>query len=179
MKKIGAFVGKFLPPHVGHISIVDKMLAECDEAVVVVSDNPEKSKELCQKDNFPYFDSKKRLNWFKQYYKDNKKLHFAIIDESLISKDKNFMEEYAKLFSRCVPYKVNVKYADESYRELNERYFADCTFVAIDRDAIKIHGTDIRKDFEQNKQFVLKQARKDIEGDIENAKNKQNSSNQI
>jgi HTH-type transcriptional regulator, transcriptional repressor of NAD biosynthesis genes len=164
MKKIGAFVGKFLPPHIGHISIVDKMLAECDEAVVVVSDNPEKSKELCQKDNFPYFDSKKRLNWFKQYYKGNKKLHFAIIDESLISKDKNFMEEYAKLFSQCVPYKVNVKYADESYRELNERYFVDCTFVAIDRDVIKIHGTDIRKDFEKNKQFVLKQARKDIEG---------------
>lgn len=163
MKKIGAFAGKFLPPHIGHISIVDKMLKECDEAVVVISDNPDKSKELCKQDNFPYFDSKERVNWFKQYYSGNKKLHFAIIDESVISKDSNFMEEYAKLFSKCVPYKVNVKYADESYRKLNELYFPTCTFVAIDRDAINIHGTDIRKNFEKNKQFVLKQAREDIE----------------
>lgn len=55
-------MGKFLPPHIGHKSIVDKMLNECDEAVVVISDNPETSKQLCIKDNFPYFDSSHRLN---------------------------------------------------------------------------------------------------------------------
>ncbi len=163
MKKIGAFVGKFLPPHIGHISIVDKMLSECDEAVVVVSDNPEKSQQLCIKDNFPYFDSEHRLKWFKEYYKGNNKLHFAVIDESKIDKNANFMEEYAKLFFECVPYRVNTKYADESYRELNEKYFPTCTFVPIDRDIINIHGTDIRKDYEKNKQFVVVNAIKDIE----------------
>ena len=166
MKKIGAFVGKFLPPHIGHKSIVDKMLSECDEAVVVVSDNPEKSKQLCNIDNFPYFDSNHRLNWFKEFYKGNKKLHFAVIDESKIDKTANFMEEYSKLFFKSVPYKVNIKYADESYRELNEKYFPTCTFVPIDRDIINIHGTDIRKDYKKNKQFVLNSAKEDIEKEI-------------
>ena len=163
MKKIGAFVGKFLPPHIGHLSIIEKMLNECDEAVVIISDNPKICEELCKKDNFPYFDSNHRLNWFKEYYKGNSKLHFAIIDESTITNNENYMKEYSKLFYKSVPYKVNVKYADESYRQLNEKYFPTCTFVPIDRDAINIHGTDIRKSFEKNKQYVLKQAKEDIE----------------
>lgn len=170
MKKIGAFVGKFLPPHIGHISIVNKMLDECDEAVVVVSDNPKVSKQLCKENNFPYFNSNHRLKWFKQYFKKNKKLHFAVIDESKIIKDKNFMEEYAKLFFNSVPYKVNVKYADESYRELNEKYFSNCTFVPINRDVINIHSTDIRKDYEKNKQFAIPSAIEDIENEFNNLK---------
>lgn len=179
MKKIGAFVGKFLPPHVGHESVVEKMIKECDECVVVVSDNPTKSKILCEKANFPYFDSKQRLNWFEKHYKNTKKVHFAIIDESKIKNTKNFFQEYALLFWQSVPFEVNIKYGDESYRELNEKYFPSCKFVAIDRDRINIHGTDIRKDFQKNKKFVLVEAREDIDKEIESAEYKQGIKSKI
>ncbi len=161
-KKIGAFVGKFLPPHMGHLSIIDKVLKQCDECVVVVSDNPEKSKKQCEEANFPYFNSNQRLNWFKRHYKNNKKIHFALIDESKIVNSKDFMSDYAKLFWKSVPYEVNYKYADESYRELN-KFFPQCTFVPIDRDAINVHGTNIRQEYEKYKKFIMPEAREDIE----------------
>lgn len=41
----------------GPLSIIDKVLKQCDECVVVVSDNPEKSKKQCEEANFPYFNS--------------------------------------------------------------------------------------------------------------------------
>lgn len=161
-KKIGAFVGKFLPPHIGHLSIIDKMAKDCDECVVVISDNPETSKKLCEKSGFPYFDSNQRLNWFKKHYKNNNNIHFAIIDEKKISNSKDFMRDYAKLFWECVPYKVNYKYADESYRELNS-YFPECTFVPINRDVINVHGTNIRQEYEKYKDFIMPEAREEIE----------------
>lgn len=163
MKIIGAFVGKFLPPHIGHLSVIDKMINECDECVVVISDNPETSKKLCNEQNFPYFTSEQRLLWFKEHYKSQENIHFALIDESKISNSSNFMSDYAKLFWQSVPYKVNLKYADESYRELNEKYFPECKFVAIDRDKINVHGTDIRREYNKYKKFVMPEARKDIE----------------
>ena len=53
MKKVGCFVGKFLPPHLGHLSVVDRAIKECDSVVVVLAENPEKSKERCRETNFP------------------------------------------------------------------------------------------------------------------------------
>ena len=166
MKKIGAFVGKFLPPHIGHLSVIDKILQECDECVIVISDNPNRSKEICKKANFPYFGSKKRLGWFKNHYKNNKNVHFAIVDESKLDPTENYMQAYSKLFYQSVPYPVTHKYADESYRELNEKYFPTCTFVAVDRDEINIHSTAIRQDYQKNKQFVMVEAVEDIESKL-------------
>lgn len=164
-EKIGAYVGKFLPPHIGHMSVIDKALEECDKLCVVLSDNPEKSKKICDRDNFPYFDSKTRLNWIKKEYKNNKKIKFYIIDESKL-KNPHDMEEYAQLFWESVDEDVNVKYADESYRELNEKFFPECKFVPLNRDLIPIHGTDIR----QNNDF-LKYAIKEARNDIKNFNN--------
>ena len=171
--KIGAFVGKFLPPHLGHISVIDRMINECDECVIVISDNPRESKKMCENANFPYFNSEKRLNWLKKHYSKYKNVHYALIDESDISKE-NYMEAYSKKFWESVPYQVNVKYADESYRELNERYFQTCTFVPINRDIINIHGTDIRQNLEKNKEYIIKEAREDIIKKIKSKKYRSN-----
>lgn len=161
IKRIGAYVGKFLPPHIGHLSVIEKALSECDEVAIVISDNPERSKELCEKTGFPYFSAKTRLGWLKNHYKMQKNMKFYIIDESELKIKPYNMEEYSKLFWKNIDIKVNVKYADESYRELNEKYFKECEFVPIDRNIIPIHGTDIRNDI-SNLKYVIDEAKKDI-----------------
>lgn len=162
MKK-GAFVGKFLPPHVGHISVIENAASKCDELWVVISDCPQKSKELCEKANFPYFSSLQRKSWFEKHYKNNPKIHFAIIDETKIKNSKNFMKDYAELFYQILPNDINMKFADISYKELNDKFFPKCQFVEIDRDKINIHGTDIRNDYKKNRQYVLREAREEID----------------
>lgn len=59
--KTGCFVGKFLPPHIGHLSVIDKGLRECQNVVVVLAEDPKRSQELCEKAGFPYFSPQKRL----------------------------------------------------------------------------------------------------------------------
>ncbi len=168
-KKVGAFVGKFLPPHIGHLSVIDNALKECDKLYIVISDDAKNSKKLCKKNNFPYFSAKTRLKWFKKHYKTQKNASFRIIDESKL-KDKNNKSEYAKLFFDSVGTDVNIKYADESYRELNEKYFPNSKFVAIDRDKINIHSTNIREDL-NNIKFVIKEAQNDILKALKKIKN--------
>lgn len=158
-KKIGAFVGKFLPPHIGHLSIIDKALTECDEVIVVLSDNPKKSKELCKNANFPYFSAKKRLKWIKNHYKTHKNIKFYVINEGKLNPYTN--QGFASLFWKTVKEPVNYKYADESYRELNEKYFPECKFVPIDRDAIPVHGTDIRNK-DKTLDYVISEGKADI-----------------
>jgi len=176
VKRVGAFVGKFLPPHIGHLSVIDKALKECDEVVVVLSDNPEKSKELCAEAKFPYFSSKKRLNWIKKHYRARKNMKFYILDESKMEEYNS--QNYAELFWSEVKEKVNVKYGEELYRKLNEESFSQCEFVAIDRNKVKISGTAIRKNdenikymIEEGKAEVLKAIKKNSNKNIKNQKN--------
>lgn len=160
-KKIGAFVGKFLPPHIGHIHIIDKVISECDEVVIVISENKIKSKALCEKASFPYFSAKKRLKWFKNHYKLQKNVKYRIIDECKLKSKEFSGEEYAKLFHKSVKEKVNIKYADESYRELNEKYFKECEFRVIDRNEVPVHSTAIREN-KDNLKFAIEECHKDI-----------------
>ena len=52
-KKIGAFPGKFLPPHLGHVSMIRECAKKCDELWVVVADSKKNSMALCKKANIP------------------------------------------------------------------------------------------------------------------------------
>ena len=61
MFKKGCYVGKFLPPHIGHLSVIDKALKECERVLVVLAENPQHSKSLCDKAGFPYFSADKRI----------------------------------------------------------------------------------------------------------------------
>lgn len=153
MRKVGCFVGKFLPPHIGHLSVIDNMLRECERVVVVLAENPEKSKKLCQNANFPYFYAEKRLDWMKKHYKNVKNIKFYFLDESGLKSFPEGLGEWSQRFKSVVKEKLTAKYADENYRELNEMYFPECEFVPIDRDKIAVHGTDIR-----NKRNYLKYA---------------------
>lgn len=158
-KKIGAFVGKFLPPHIGHLSVIDRALDECDEVVVVLADNPEKSKQLCLEAGFPYFDAKKRLKWIKKHYKGRKNIHFYYIDESVLKPYTS--QGFADLFWKSVKEKVNVKYGDESYRKLNEEGFGNCKFVAVDRSLIDVSGTKVRNN-KENLKFMIEEGKQDV-----------------
>ncbi len=154
MKKLGCFVGKFLPPHIGHLSVIDRALEECERVVVVLAENPERSKAQCKKDKFPYFSPKKRLEWFKSHYKGNKRIKFVYLDESGLKNFPEGLKEWSERFKSVVKDKITAKYADESYRTLNEKYFPECEFVGIDREIIPVHGTDIRTNREYLKYVI-------------------------
>ena len=96
--------------------------------------------------------------WFEKHYKDEKKIKVSIFDESKYRPypyDRDlwsigFKEQFSD---------VNVKIADESYREYNEKYFPECDFLAIDRDKINIHSTHLRTDLKKYFDYLLPEAK--------------------
>lgn len=145
MKKIGAFAGKFLPPHIGHISQIKQSAKQVDELRVVLAENPEKVKKLCQSEGLPYINKDIRLAWLKESFKDESNIKFYYMDETGLESFPEDMEKWAEKFKKIVGNDVNVKFADETYRELNEKYFAECEFASFDRTIIDISATKIRQ----------------------------------
>ena len=47
LKKIGAFPGKFLPPHLGHINTILDCAKKCDELLVIVADSEKRTEKIC------------------------------------------------------------------------------------------------------------------------------------
>ena len=123
MHEVGGFVGKFLPPHIGHLSVIDRAIKECKRVVVVLAEDPVRSKEMCEKSGFPYFSPEKRLEWLKKHYKNNKNVKFVFLNESGLKKFPEGLKEWSARFKSIVKDDLTAKYVDESYRELNEKYF--------------------------------------------------------
>ncbi len=170
MKKIGCFVGKFLPPHIGHLSVIDKAIKECEKVVVVLSEAPIKSINKCKESGFPYFTPAQRISWLKKHYQNNKNIKFIFLDESGLKSFPEGLEEWSKRFKEVVKDKITAKYADESYRQLNEKYFPECEFISIDRDKIAVHGTDIRTKRDYLK-YVIAEGYEEILNEMEKEKN--------
>ena len=165
-KIIGAFAGKFLPPHIGHISQIEKSAKECDELYIVVCDNTENSKRLCKQAGLPWITPEMRVNWLREHFKNNKKIKVLLMIEDGIPAFPNGLDIWSKKFKEITNYKVNKKFADETYRELNEKYFPECEFVCFDRTVINISGTEVRNNPKENLDKIIPEARQFFENII-------------
>ena len=157
-KRIGAFVGKFYPPHIGHLWVIDNAVKNLDEVYVIISKNETRNQELNKTQNFKILDASLIKKWFKKHYKNNPKVKVEIFDETGLKpypEDRDvWAEKFKKEFST-----INVKIADESYRAYNEQYFPEYEFYPIERDVVNIHSTQIRENPEQNLNYIIPEAR--------------------
>lgn len=158
-KKIGAFVGKFLPPHLGHTTQIDRAADYCDKLFVVVSDNSFNSNKLCEISNIPHISAKLRIKWLKEHYKNNPKIAIIYMNENKLKAFPAGQKEWSDAFKKLTKNKINVKFADETYRGLNETYFPECEFVCFDRTEIDISGTKIRSNPKKYYDFIIPEAR--------------------
>ena len=131
MKKIGAFVGKFYPPHKGHTWVVDTLIKELDEIYIIVSKNEIRNKKILNDSGFEILDAKIIAGWFKKHYKNNPKVKVKIFDEGKFKPYPEDRDVWAKEFKKQFPL-VNIKIADESYRKYNEEYFPEYKLTLTD-----------------------------------------------
>lgn len=101
------------------------------------------------------------MEWFKKHYKNVKNIKFVYLDESGLKAFPEGLKEWSARFKAVVKDEITAKYADESYRELNEKYFPECEFVPIDRDKIAVHGTNIRES-EEFLKYVIPEGMEEI-----------------
>ncbi len=159
VEKIGAFPGKFLPPHTGHINTILECAKKCDKLLVVVADSEKNSRALCKKANLPYIPVKLRIKWLKSHFKQNKNIKIIYMNEDKLGAFPAPMDVWSNAFKKTTKHKVNMKFADETYRPLNEQYFPECEFVCFDRKIINISATMIRDNPEQYFDYIIEEAK--------------------
>ena len=169
MKKIGAFVGKFYPPHVGHLSVIDKACHTLDEVWVIVSYNKIRNAELEKNDGFADLDANKIKSWFCKHYQNNDKVKVEIFDESGFLPYPEDRDKWADKFKKQFP-TINIKIADAGYREYNKTYFPEYEFYEIDRDIIPFHSTMFRQEPDKYIDKIIPEAQQYFKNLIKNTK---------
>ena len=164
-KRIGAFVGKFYPPHIGHVWVIDNLVDSLDELYIIISKNDIRNKEIEQLTNFKILNAEIIKGWFVKHFKNNNKIKVEIFDETNLRPYPEDRDKWAEKFKKQFP-QVNVKIADESYREYNQTYFPEYEFLAIPRDVINIHSTMLRTDLNKHFNYLIEEAKTYFKEDI-------------
>lgn len=162
-KKIGAFVGKFYPPHLGHLSVIDNASKVLDEVYVIISKNDTRNKEIEKLAGFEVLDASLIKKWFEKHYKKNQKVKVEIFDETNLKPYPEDRDIWAEKFKKQFPF-INVKIADEGYRAYNEEYFPEYEFLAIDREKIPVHSTNLRQNLKEYYNFLIPEAQEFFKG---------------
>lgn len=158
MKKIGAFVGKFYPPHIGHLWVIDNAAKDLDEVYVIISKNNIRNEDINKQQNFKELDANLIKSWFCEHYKNNPKVKVKIFDETGFKPYPQDRDKWAEKFKKEFP-EVNVKIADEGYREYNKEFFPEYEFYPIERDVVNIHSTQIRNNIRENLDYIIPEGR--------------------
>lgn len=69
--KRGLIIGKFLPPHKGHVALIEFGAKQCDEQIVSISDAKDDP-----------IDPQLRLGWLKAIFRNNSSITFALIEDN-------------------------------------------------------------------------------------------------
>lgn len=135
--KEGLVIGKFIPLHFGHMSLIDFALSQCEHLTVALVVKPTDPIELSV-----------RLGWFSWLKDTGRNLSVAVVDEAL-PQTNGIEEEAAKVWTDYFVRRfteIDCLFSSEHYGDLlasamkkPHRYFD------VERNQIQISGTTIRK----------------------------------
>lgn len=131
--KNGLVVGKFYPPHRGHKYLIDTAEEQCEHVYVIVCG---KQEEL--------IDPQLRGSWIREIHPD---VSVLVINDTLPDDDSQLWAENTIRWLGFVPDAV---FTSEDYGEPYAKAMG-CVHVQVNkaRDVVPISGTEIRKEFEQ------------------------------
>jgi NAD+ synthase len=165
--KVGALAGKFLPPQMGHAQLIADAAKQCEVLYVVVSDNPQRSAEICRKSNLAPISHELRIKWLKEFFKSHKNIKFVHLDETGLPPFPDGTAEWSKRFKALIGRPVDAKFfGEDTYRKLNEEHFPESKVVVTRRgkDSPDVCATQIRENPRDNLKHLIPPAREYFEG---------------
>lgn len=132
--RVGAFMGKLLPPHRGHLTTILLAHTMCDELYVVVSNRDVEDAEMC-KPLGKTIPGKLRKQWLMKELTGFDNIHVVLVDETNLPLFPNGWEPWSKLVKSTIGKKIDVIFGGEpSYSEGCERWFPESEYKIIDPD---------------------------------------------
>ena len=135
--KRGLVIGKFMPLHKGHISLVDYALTKCDELLLVV----------CATEKADTIPGLLRLQWIKETFGDNPRINIDYLDD-ILPGGKVSTREASDIWGEFCLYrfpKIDVIISSEKYGRYMAEYMG-CEWDDYDpsRSKINVSATMIR-----------------------------------
>lgn len=160
-KKTGIFIGKFLPPHIGHINQIKKCLDYCDELIVIIADSKQRSKTICKNANIKPVYAKTRLKWLKNHFKYNKnKIKFKYLNQGMLESFPDNLNLWKNKLKRLTNNNFDFWFVDNNYLDISKKYFPEYNFIGFDRSEINISASEIRNNLENKNNYIIKEAQK-------------------
>lgn len=143
-RSTGMVLGKFMPPHLGHIYLVDFARSYVDDLVVVVGSLS--SEPIC---------GNLRYQWMKELFPTVQVVHLTDENPQYPEEDPNFWQIWQDSLLKILPCKIDYVFASENYGwKLAEILEVEFIPVNLARSITSISATEIRKDPIKNWQFL-------------------------
>lgn len=162
MKTVGCVMGKYLPPHRGHLASILTAHSMCDELYVIVCKNDELDTRLCEGHCKP-IPAELRKQWLMQELQGFDTIHVALVDEvGLECFPDGDWSSWATEITKIAGGKIDFIYGGEaSYKDWCKQWFPESEYVLIDpkRTKYPISGTEIRDKPLQHWDYIIGAAR--------------------
>lgn len=134
--KRGMVLGKFLPPHAGHVYLVEVAKRMCDELTVVVG--------TLAREPIP---GELRVRWMRELFPDVRVVHLTDENPQQPGEHPDFWNIWKNSLIRVLPSPPDVVFSSEAYgKRLAEVLGARSVVVDPERIALPVSGSAVRED---------------------------------
>lgn len=159
MYKIGAFPGKFCPPHEGHMRPILRAASECDRLFVVVADSDRRARERCHAAGWPFISRPIRAAWMFNATSFIDNVIIRILNENNIPDYPDGSEKWNAALRSVINAPIDAIYGGDRYYEATyAKYQPNSKFVFYDRAQYPMSSTLIRDDLAKYWDYMLKPA---------------------
>jgi len=131
----GLILGKFYPPHAGHLHLIDAARAKVDRLTVLVGS--------LKRETIP---GERRVEWLRELRPDVEFVPLTDENPQLPHEHPRFWEIWTESIRRLVPAGPDLVFSSERYgEELARRLDARHVLVDLDRAAVPVSGSAIRE----------------------------------
>lgn len=162
MYKTGVYFGRFCPPHRGHLYQIIEASTKCEKLVVVISDNAEQTRKICESAGLPNITYQLRKQWISQQVQDMAHIVVRVLDETDIPEYPDGWVLWSERMKQIVPETIDAFFMGERDDQATlETYFPQAKVELFDpaRTRYPISATDIRNDILGNWHYILGSAR--------------------
>lgn len=162
MYKTGVYFGRFCPPHRGHLYQMIEASTQCEKLIVVISDNANQTREICESAGLPMISYQLRKQWISQQIQDMEHIVVRVLDETDIPEYPNGWVKWSERMRQVVSEPIDAFFVgDMDYQQTLEEYFPEAKVELFDpsRTRYPISATNIRHNILGNWHYILGSAR--------------------
>ena len=147
--KVGMYGGKFLPFHMGHLSMIIKASTMVDELFVVLSYSHSRDLLLTQNSGIREMPYSLRLRWISEATKDLPNLKILAVEDTAVTDDTYDWKKGSTDIQQAIGKPINMIFgSDEIYRSIFKEHYPNADYICLDpeRSSYPISATKIRQD---------------------------------